>query len=199
MVLRYEARMLDDKNGYLRFNIFVPEVARQFRKDRRRGIFRDAKNIIIDLRGNPGGILLSAEWLGAWCFPVKVPLGTLIVDGVKLEPVSEPQKGCFNGKVVVLTDGDSASTSELFAAAVQDSKTGIVVGSRTMGACLPSLFLKLPSGFRLQTVSGDVKRASGKKIEKIGVTPDIPVENGFKNGQDQVLAKVLAVLANEGK
>ena len=199
MVLRYESRMLDDKTGYLRFNIFVPEVVRKFRKDRRNGILKNAANLIIDLRGNPGGILLTAEWLGAWCFPARVPLGTLIIDGVKLAPVTEPQKGCFHGKTVVLVDENSASTSEFFAAAVQDSKIGRVAGSQTQGKCLPSLFLSLPSGFRLQTVSGEAKRPSGKDIEKIGITPDIPVENGFENGQDKVLAKVLAILTEEGK
>ena len=198
MVLRYETRMLNEKTGYLRFNIFAPDVVRKFRKDRRYGIFKNAENIIVDLRGNPGGILLTAEWLGAWCFPVKVPMGTLIVDGVKLTPVSEPQKDCFNKHVIVLTDGDSASTSEIFAAAVQDSKTGIVIGSRTAGKCLPSLFLTLPSGLRIQTVSGDARRASGKSLEKIGVTPDIWVDNGFENGQDKVLAKALSVLAEKG-
>ncbi|MBR4956902.1 MAG: hypothetical protein IKZ31_04020, partial [Lentisphaeria bacterium] len=112
---------------------------------------------------------------------------------------TEPQKGCFNGKVVVLVDENSASTSEMFAAAVQDNKIGLVAGSPTLGQCLPSMFLSLPSGFRLQVVSGEAKRPSGKDIEKIGITPDIPVENGFENGQDKVLTKVLAVLAEEGK
>ncbi len=199
MVMRYEARMLNDKTGYLRFNIFAPDVVRKFRKARRHGVFKTAENIIIDLRGNPGGILLMAEWLGSWCFPVKVQFGTLIVDGVNLAPVSEPQKGGFNGKVVILIDKDSCSTSELFAAAAQDSKVALVAGSRSPGKCLPSMFLKLPSGFLLQTVSGDVKRPSGKAIEKIGVIPDILVENGFENGQDKVLVKVLAVLADERK
>ena len=199
LILRYETRMLNEKTGYLRFNIFAPDVVRQFRKDRRSGIFKNVQNIIIDLRGNPGGILLTAEWLGAWCFPAKVPLGTLIVDGVKLSPVTEPQKGCFNGKVVVLVDENSASTSEMFAAAIQDNKVGLVAGSPTLGQCLPSMFLSLSSGFRLQVVSGEAKRPSGKDIEKIGITPDIPVANGFENGQDKVLAKVLAVLKEEGK
>ena len=199
LVLRYEARMLDDKTGYLRFNIFVPEVAKNFRKDRRNGIFKNAESLIIDLRGNPGGVLLTAEWLGAWCFSTNVPLGTLIVDGVKLAPVTEPQKGCFNGKVVVLVDENSASTSEIFAAAIQDNKVGLVAGSPTLGQCLPSMFLSLPSGFRLQVVSGEAKRPSGKDIEKIGITPDILVENGFENGQDKVLVKVLAVLKEERK
>lgn len=197
IVLRYEARMLNKKTGYLRFNIFAPDVVRKFRKDRRYGIFKNAENMIVDLRGNPGGILLTAEWLAAWCFPVKMPLGTLIVDGVKLTPVSEPQKDCFNNHVIVLTDGDSASTSEIFAAAVQDSKSGIVIGSRTAGKCLPSLFLTLPSGLRIQTVSGDARRASGKSLEKIGVTPDIWVDNRFENGQDMVLAKALSLLAEK--
>ena len=194
MFLRYEAKMLTARTGYLRFNIFVPEVVKKFRRDRRRGVFKAAENIIIDLRGNPGGILLTAEWLGAWCFPVKLPLGMLIVDGVKLAPVSEPQKGCFNGKVVVLVDGDSASTSEFFAAAVQDGKAGVVIGSKTPGKCLPSIFFNLPSGFQLQAVSGDARRPSGKEIEKIGVTPDIPVENLFIHGKDGVLARALLFL-----
>lgn len=194
LLLRYESRMLTQDTGYLYFNIFAPDVVRQFRKDRRNGIFKNARNLIIDLRGNPGGILLTAEWLGAWCFPKKISLGTLLVDGVKLAPVTEPQKGAFSGKVAVLTDGDSASTSELFAAAVQDNKAGLVIGSRTPGKCLPSMFWNLPSGFTLQTVSGDARRPSGKSIEKVGVTPDIFIENNFPDSRDQVIAKALSCL-----
>ncbi len=194
LVLRYKAWMLTEKTGCVRFNFFMPEVVRQFRKDLRHGQLKKMRNLVIDLRGNPGGILLTAEWLGAWSLAKPALLGTLIVDGVRLTPNIEPQKLGFHGPVAVLIDRDSMSTSELFAAAVQDAKAGTVIGEKTPGKCLPSLLLTLRCGYRLQAVTGQALRPSGKSIEKTGVTPDLTAVNAFPGGKDAVLETAVKFL-----
>jgi len=197
--LRCDIRRLDENTGYLRFDLFVPEVVQRFRRDLRKGGLKGISQLIIDLRGNPGGILLSAEWLGSWCLPAKTPFGELEKSGVHLTPVSEPQPNGFRGKLVVLVDGETLSTGELFAAAIQDAKAGTIVGSKTPGKCLPSLFLDLACGLRLQTITGNVRRPSGKPLEGVGVTPDAIVRNAFPDGRDLVIEKALELLKGQGK
>lgn len=203
--MNYEVWRLDEHTGYLRFDLFVPEVVKRFRKDLRKGSLEGVSQLIIDLRGNPGGILLSAEWLGSWCLPEKTPFGELEKSGVRLTPVSEPQPNGFRGKLVVLVDGETLSTGELFAAAVQDAKAGIIVGTKTPGKCLPSLFFNLACGLRLQTISGSVRRPSGKMLEGIGVTPDVIVPNSFADRGpmllkwDLVIEKAMELLKEQGK
>lgn len=195
--MRYTAEKLDENTGYVRFDLFVPEVVQLFRRDLRKGVLKDARKLILDLRGNPGGILLSAEWIGSWCLPEKTPFGELEKSGVRLTPVSEPQAKGFRGELVVLVDGETFSTGELFAAAVQDAKAGKIVGTQTQGKCLPSFVFNLACGLRLQTVSGTVRRPSGKALEGVGVTPDVIVPNSFRNGRDLVIAKARELLNEE--
>lgn len=191
MAAAYRSEWLPDQTAYIRFDLFSPEMVKRLRRDIRKK-FTGARGVILDLRGNPGGILATAEWVAAWLSPKPVSLGKLIIDGIELQFTSMPQPGTFTGPVVVLVDRDSCSTSELLSAAMQDARAATVVGTRTPGWCLPSQFIDLPSGFRLQTVFGDSIRANGKRIEKVGVTPDFTVEptrDGLAAGHDAPLEK----------
>ena len=170
-----------------------------FRRDLR-GKLAGAKALVIDLRGNPGGLIDSAQWFVSWLSRNEINLGKLIVSGTTLELKSTPQKRSFGGKLAILTDIDSASCAEIAAAAVQDAAAGKIVGGRTPGFCLPSQFIELPSGFHLQTVFGDGLRANGKRIEGVGVTPDIEAPatpEDLAAGRDPALDAALAELRRE--
>ena len=86
-----------------------------------------------------------------------------------------PQPNPYLGPVVILTDGGSASTSEIFAAGLQELGRAVVVGQRTAGAALPSVFQKLPTGALFQYAVGDYKTPKGTLIEGRGVVPDVEV------------------------
>ena len=192
----YRSRLLPDNILYVQFNLFVPEMVSRFRKDIRR-YRKQMRGLIIDLRGNPGGILMTAEWIAAWCCAREVPMGKLIIDGTTLTPRSVPQPRAYDGPVAILIDGESCSTSELFSGAMQDAKAAILVGAKTPGMCLPSEFVKLPSGFRLQTVFGNSLRTDGRQIEKIGITPDLEVPmhaEALLKGHDEVLERAVKTL-----
>ena len=97
----------------------------------------------------------------------------MTINGVKLSPRSTPQKKGFRGKIAILIDNDSGSTSEIFAAAMQDTGQARLFGSATPGKCLPSQIITMPDGSRLQTIFGDIRRPDGRRIEGIGVIPDV--------------------------
>ena len=171
--VQYEAERLSETAGLLRFSAFVPEVVKRFRRDLKTR-FAGCRGIIIDLRGNPGGMTETAKHLASWCSPERIDFGTMTIDGTPLAFRSAPQKGCFQGKIAILIDGESCSSSELFAAAMQDADAARIFGAASPGKCLSSVIVPMPDGFRLQLAFGDVRRANGGRIEGVGVTPDVP-------------------------
>lgn len=87
-----------------------------------------------------------------------------------------PQENPYLGPVVILTDGGSASTSEIFAGGMQEIGRAVVVGERTAGAALPSIFQKLPTGALFQYAIADFKTPKGTLIEGRGVAPNVEVK-----------------------
>ncbi|MDD5728957.1 MAG: S41 family peptidase [Victivallales bacterium] len=185
----FYAAVLPGNIGYIQFNAFTTPMFQRLRPAIT-GKLRAVKGLIIDMRGNVGGLLMYPPWLAAWCCPETVVFGKMIINGIPLEPRSFPQPQGFKGPLAVLIDQDACSCAEVFAAGMQDGKQARLFGTVTSGQCLPSLLLKLPSGFRLQTVAGSLLRADGREIEKIGVSPDVEVKldpASLRQGRDNVI------------
>jgi C-terminal peptidase prc len=185
----FYATILPGKIGYIQFNEFSTPMLLHFRKAIT-GKLRNIKALIIDMRENIGGMLMYPPWLAAWCCPETVPFGKLVIRSTTLQPKSFPQAKCFRGPLAILINNYSYSCAEIFAAGMQDAKKARLFGTTTSGKCLPSMFFKLHSGFRLQTVMGNIVRVNGKGIERIGVKPDkkviLSIES-LRKGQDNVI------------
>ena len=105
-----------------------------------------------------------------------------------------PQPPIYKGPVAVLIDSGSASTSEIFAAGMQDLGRAVIVGERSAGAALPSIFTKLPTGALFQYAIGDFKTPKGVLIEGRGVAPDVEVKLNraeLLRGRDSQLDKAV--------
>lgn len=170
----FYAEMLPGNIGYVHLTAFFPDQITSFVKAIT-GKLKGVSGLIIDMRNNVGGVVILPQWLAGWSCPAVIKMGKLQLKETTLTPSSYPQQQCFKGPVVILINEGTASAAEIFAASMQDSKTAVLFGSTTSGKCLPSQFLKLPSGFRLQTIFGDYERENGNHIEQLGVTPDVPV------------------------
>jgi len=169
-----EATRLAGGIGYIRFNVFVISLM-----DRIRAAIRsmtDAPGIIIDVRGNPGGLGGMASGIAGVLEKEQTSLGTMHMRSGHINFAVFPQPGSYLGPVVILTDGGSASTSEIFAGGMQEIGRAQVVGERTVGAALPSYFQKLPTGALFQYAIGDFKTPRGTLIEGRGVAPDVEVK-----------------------
>lgn len=167
----FEARRLDGGVGYIRFNIFVMIQLEKVRAAIRS--MHDAPGIIIDLRGNPGGIGAMANAIAAMTETRQTSLGTMKMRAGHVNFAVFPQKDPFTGKVVIVIDGGSASTSEVMAAGMQEIGRATVVGERSAGAALPSIFTKLPTGALFQFAIGDFRTPKGTLVEGRGVIPDV--------------------------
>jgi carboxyl-terminal processing protease len=182
--------------GYVRFNMFMdPEGLADTMASATAGCKR-CKGFIVDVRGNPGGIGGLAMGVAGWFIDEKgVQLGTTFMRGLKLNFVIFPRPETFHGPVAVLVDGDSASTSEIFAGGLKDVKRARIFGTRTAGAALPSLIERLPNGDGFQYAVANYISQGGKPLEGIGAIPDEEVRLTRKQlieGKDAVLDAAVA-------
>jgi len=172
--VEFEAKRLKDGIGYIRFNIFLVPLMEQIRAGVRE--MRDAPGLIFDLRGNPGGFGAMAPGIAGVLTTKEMSLGTMRMRTGHVNFVASPQSAPYTGTVVILIDELSLSTSEIFASGMQEAGRAIVVGERSGGAALPSLFKKLPTGALLQHAIADFKTPQGTDIEGRGTMPDIEVK-----------------------
>lgn len=171
--VRFESRFLPGNIGYIRFNMWVIPQAAKIRAAIRE--FAKADGIIFDIRGNPGGIGGLAGGVAGQIANKQISLGTMTSRSGVMTLIGYPQPDPYLGKIAVLTDHGSASTSEMFAAGIQESGRGKIVGETSAGAILLSVFDKLPSGWMFQYAISDYKSPNNILIEGRGVVPDIKV------------------------
>lgn len=170
------AKMLDGGTLYIRFESFyIPEIGKWFKETLAR--HREARALIIDLRGNWGGPASELQECLAQLYARPAVFGEFIGRGgeERLLRVAGRGREAFAGKVVVLIDEDSFSSAELFAAAVQESGRGLIVGRTSKGSALNSVEEKLPDGGRLYLSIRDYRTGRGRRIEGRGVQPDAAV------------------------
>lgn len=189
-----------DGLAYLRFNVF----ARAAMKDIR-ALLRQVPpdgGLIIDLRGNGGGLTMMASGISGWLSDRTFSMGTMHMRQGHLGFTVTPQAGAFLGPVAVLIDNGSASTSEIMAAGLQEAGRARLFGEPSPGAALSSLFKALPTGDLLQYAIADMQTPRGRLIEGQGVTPDEPVERRLADlttGDDAVVAAARRWLQEQRK
>lgn len=197
LVAEFESRMLPGDVGYIRFSMFLVPIAAPFSEAMRDFVARDAKGVIIDLRGNPGGIGGLVMGLGGHFFDEQgLSLGSMKTRQADLQFVANPRGpgAVFEGPVAILVDAFSLSTSELFAAGLQQLGRARVFGERTGGMALPSIVEGLPNGDRMQFAVADLLGPGGRRIEGVGVLPDeeVPLRaDDLVAGRDAALEAAL--------
>lgn len=160
--------------GYVSFNLFLdPErVMAQF-ADAVQSCAK-CEGMVIDLRGNPGGIGVMAMGMAGWFIDKPDQrLGTMYMRDTTLKFVVNPRATTFAGPLAILVDGASASTSEILAGGMQDLGRARIFGTRTAAAALPSMFEMLPNGDGFQYAMANYISEGGQPLEGLGVTPDV--------------------------
>jgi carboxyl-terminal processing protease len=171
--VHFSARRVDGSVEYVSLNVFFDavNVMKQFGEVIERN--RDADGLVIDLRGNPGGIGIMSFAIANWFVtePGK-KLGTLITRSAQANFPLNPRARPYEKPVAVLVDELSMSTSEILAGGLRDLKLARIFGTKTPGAALPSVVEVLPNGDRFQFAIANYISAGGKPLEGIGVVPD---------------------------
>jgi carboxyl-terminal processing protease len=187
--------------GLIRFNVWMVPLVREF--DRAVDDLRDCEGIIIDLRGNPGGVAGMVMGVAGHFLDKPETLGTMRSRGSTLNFVANPRRvdtaakpvEPFAGPLALLIDPMSVSTTEIFAAGLQALGRARVFGENSAGQALPAATLRLPDGDVLMHVVADFTAGNGVRIEGRGVIPDveIPLTRGpLLAGHDTVLDAAVA-------
>jgi C-terminal processing protease CtpA/Prc len=169
------------------------------------GRAKKRKALILDLRGNPGGSVLTLQRLVANFFDHEVKIGELKGRKEMKPQVAKTRGGdnVFKGPLVVIIDSESGSAAELFARLVQLEKRGKVIGDRSAGAVMRSRFYGYEMGagtvifYGAMITDADVIMTDGQSLEHTGVTPDelvLPAAADLAARRDPVLARAAAIL-----
>ncbi len=178
--------IIDGDIGYFGFNFFLDVMTVMGDYNKAMESFRDLPGVIIDLRGNPGGLGAMAMGMAGWFVEEKGSrLGTMIMRTGEFNFIINPRANGYDGRVAVLIDDLSASTSEIFAGGLQDLGLVQVFGMGTAGAALPSMIEKLPNGDGFQYAIANYISEGGEVLEGVGVIPDVEVLLTRENLQSQ--------------
>ena len=164
--------------GYIRFNVWMFPIMMPVAEAVDE--FRDAEGIIIDLRGNPGGVGGLAMGVAGHFIDDEASLGAMKMRDSELTFVVNPQRATMDGRIVepfsgplaILVDPGTASTSEVFGAGVQQLGRARVFGRNSMGAALPAHTAKLPNGDVFMYAVANFIGPAGESLEGTGVVPD---------------------------
>lgn len=186
--------------AYIKLSYFNSDTYDDFRKIVNQVLSRQPRDIILDLRNNPGGFLDVAVKIGsAWIEDKPVVLEKLFDDTVTPFPsVGQP---VFQGtKTYVLLNKGSASASEIVAGALQDYKLATIVGEQSFGKGSVQDLVDLSDGSSVKLTVAKWLTPNGNTIDEVGITPDISVTmttEDYDNDRDPQLDKVMELIHNQ--
>jgi carboxyl-terminal processing protease len=198
--LTFRADTLRDGIGYFTFSTFFDPVTLMPAFGNAMQSFMKAPGIVIDVRGNPGGIAGMGLGMAGWFVGEKnVAMGTMRTRSDTLKLVINPRARVYRGPVAILVDGLSGSSSEIFAGGVQGLPQVRIFGSRTAGATLPSMAERLPNGDGFQYAFASYISRNGVELEGEGVKPDVeirPTRKALLEGRDPAIEAAVDWIRN---
>ena len=193
-------KMLDNNIGYIAVSQFDAVTSEQFKSNIESLQSQGMTKLIVDLRGNPGGLLDQVVDMLDYILPDGLVLYTEDKYGKREEYYSD---GSHELKIpmVVLVNENSASASEVFTATFRDFEWGTVVGKTTFGKGIVQNVLPLGDGTAVKITTQHYYPPSGYDLHKIGIKPDLEVDlnEGAKIGtdSDNQLSAAIDILKNE--
>jgi len=171
-----ETEVMDDSYAYIKLNQFTAEARPQLNSAINELALEDKKGLILDLRGNPGGLLSSAVQVASMFVPAdKVVLYEQFGDGTEQVFNADGSDLALTIPVVVLVDERSASASELVVGAWKDYGLVTVIGTTTFGKGVVQSQRDLVNGGGLRLTIARWLSPNRNSIHKLGISPDIEV------------------------
>lgn len=188
-------QMVSGDIGYIHIYTFATHTGEEFKEALRDVKAKGARKLIIDVRMNPGGLITSVVDVADQILTRGPVVSYQAKNGTKqtfdIDGISKPMP------MVILIDRNSASASEILAGAVQDKKEGLVMGEKSFGKGTIQSVEELSDGTALKISIAQYLTAGGRKIDKIGIKPDVAVQQTgtpFDMNSDSVLQEAIRKL-----
>lgn len=191
-----ETSIKDGNIGYIKIKSFIgsntaSDVVMGLKK------VKNTKGLIIDLRGNTGGLLTNAIIIANFFIGNGKIVSIVSKNGKKNDINAQMNIPATTKPTVVLVDGASASASEILSGALKDNKKAVLVGEKTFGKGLVQQIVPLPNETGINITIAKYLTPNGSDINKKGIEPDYKVEyslTDYKNHNDTQLKKAEAVI-----
>ncbi|MBC1238124.1 peptidase S41 [Nostoc linckia z18] len=169
--------------GYIRLNQFSANAGKEMQAAIRDLESKKVSGYILDLRGNPGGLLFSSIEIARMWLNKGTIVSTIDRGGEREREVANG-RALTNKPLVVLVDKGSASASEILSGALQDNKRAVLVGTQTFGKGLVQSVRPLEDGSGLAVTIAKYHTPSDRDINKHGIDPDVKVDLSDAQRQD---------------
>lgn len=171
-----EAKVLQNNIGYIKFSSFDEETSNEFKTKYEELEAQGIKSLIIDLRNNGGGIVSEALNIADYVLE-KDKVMLYEVDKNNNEKIEKANMDpIINMPIIILTNNNTASSSEILAGALKDHGKAKIVGTKTYGKGVIQQLMTLQDGSGLKITSEEYLTPNKTKINKIGIEPDENVE-----------------------
>lgn len=164
----------DSKIGYIRIAVFNENTGDDFAKKYKELEQQGMQALVLDLRGNPGGVFDAGVQVAGMLVPKGPIVSVVDKNGNKYEETSSLEKVKY--PLAVLVDHGSASASEIVAGAIKDTKSGRLFGVKTFGKGSVQSVYRLDSGTAVKITVAKYYTPSGVSIHNVGIEPDEKVE-----------------------
>lgn len=171
------ALMLTEGIGYIRIKTFSEDTASLLRRGLTALHRKDAQALVLDLRGNPGGLLSAAVEVSS----LFLPRDSLVVytqsrdPGERKDYLTRLGPHRLNPRLALLINEGSASASEVFSGALQDLGRATLVGQTSFGKASVQSIVPLPDGSALKLTTASYFTPAGRQIHEKGIDPDLEV------------------------
>lgn len=189
--LKYiDSKVLDNNIGYIQMLSFEEGCTEKLKEEINKLKEQNITSLILDLRDNGGGLVTEAVKVSE----IFVPFGKTVLRTYDKENKEVITKSAATTnediKLVLLVNENSASATEIFTAAIQDNKLGTVIGTKTFGKGVMQEIKPLEIGGAIKITIEEFKTPNGEKIHKVGITPDIEVENKNEDLEKKIDAQL---------
>lgn len=186
----------DNGVAYLKIYQFSQTSALDFQKMANEILNSKAKKIVLDLRGNPGGLLNQAEEIAGW-FLKRGEIIDIVQGKEREEHKAKGNEKLLNYPIVILMDKGTASGAEILAGALKDDRQVQLIGEDSFGKGLVQETENLADGSLLKITTAKWFTPKGTSISHVGLTADIKVEMteaDYTGGKDPQLEKALEII-----
>ena len=198
------SQMLENNIGYIQISEFQSKTAEQFESALSSLKDQGAQSLIVDVRGNGGGLVDSVVAI----LDDILPEGTVVYTEDKYgnrQDYTSSGDTYLDMPIAVLIDQNSASASEIFAGAIKDYNYGTLIGTKTFGKGIVQTVFSLPEGDAIKITTAKYFTPDGNYIHGVGIEPDIELEYQFMGGEndeysvdlDNQIQKAIEVLSKQ--